>query len=493
MKDKQKRKSGLLLPIFALPNNFGIGDLGPGAARFIDLLAAGGFKVWQVLPVTPVDAVYSPYQGESAFAGNPFLINPEGLCDAGLLTAQECQAAKYPGDPGRVAYDFISEQRLELLRLAFSRVDSEMQKRIDRYVEREAYWLTDYAIFQAGRQMFAPEPWWQWHDHKLRLAERTRIEEIIQRQDSAVGFQYFLAFEFDRQWHILQEKAAARGVELWGDLPIYVARDSADVWSHRHLFNLADDLSPAELSGVPPDYFSPEGQLWGHPLYDWQALKESGYDWWIKRIERALSLFDRVRIDHFRGLYAYWAVPATAGSAKERSWRPGPGLDLIRQITARFSKNRIFAEDLGDIDDHVRHFLHQSGLAGMKVLQFSFDLAGQDKDRPHSYPADCVAYSGTHDNTTLSGWLAGLSHQQKELLKNYCGGLERTAILRALWQTAARTVIIPAQECLGLSGADRINTPGTSGGDNWRFRLTLKQIEQIDTDYFARLNLSFGR
>jgi 4-alpha-glucanotransferase len=486
------RKSGLLMPVFSLPNKYGIGDFGSAADQFLSILTACGFHSWQLLPLTPVGSGYSPYQSESAYAGNFMYISPEILVEAGLVTPAECLAAGYAGDSTHVDYAWVRDRRTDLLQQAYSRIDASYRSEMAAYAERESDWLDDYAAFAVIRQQQNGKPWWGWDEKNLSLADPEAVADFCRQHKQDVDYIRFLAYEFSRQWHLLKEKANKHGIELIGDIPIYVAADSADVWANRRFFKISEDQRLTHVAGVPPDYFSPDGQKWGNPLYDWHALKEDNYTWWIRRIQAGLKNFDCVRIDHFRGFERYFAIPSEAETAKEGQWVQGPGHDLFNAIFRALPDASIIAEDLGDIDDAVRRFLEQTGLPGMNVLQFSFDLYGSERDRPHRYLENSVAYSGTHDNTTLNGWLRDLDDQQRQLVTDYCGGADRKSLLRCLWQTHAERVIIPVQDCLGLGNDARINTPGTIGG-NWCFRFTESQLDAIDHDYFLRLNQLFGR
>jgi len=487
-----ERKSGVLMPVFSLPGPYGIGDFGAQALRFAERLAAAGFTSWQVLPFTPVGYGNSPYQGYSAYAGNPLFISPDLLAARDLLSRSECRAARYPGPGGQIDYAWLDENRPALLRLAYSRLDAAGRADVTRFAAREREWLEDYALFRTIKRSQSERPWWAWTDSQLRQADPGALARFRDRHQDEIQYLYFLAAEFDRQWQQLKQAVNNLGIRVIGDMPIYVSADSADVWARRQYFEMDASGAFTRVAGVPPDYFTADGQLWGNPLYNWPVLKAEGYDWWVRRIRAGLNTFDTLRIDHFRGFESYWAVPAGEKTARRGQWVKGPAMDLFRQILSVFPAAPIIAEDLGDIDGAVRLFLAQTGLPGMKVMQFAFDPASGAQDRPHQFPAHCVAYSGTHDNTTLADWLSQADDQQRLLIADYCGEASREAVLRCLWQSAAEHIVVPVQDLLGLGAGARINTPGSTSG-NWTFRLTPADADRIEFDRFRRFNIIFGR
>ncbi|MDW7657355.1 MAG: 4-alpha-glucanotransferase [Bacillota bacterium] len=486
------RSSGVLLPVFSLAGPYGIGDFGLQARTFAASLAQAGFTSWQVLPFTPTGYGNSPYQGYSAYAGNPLFISPDMLADRGLLTREECQSAQYAGDPGHIDYHWLEASREPLLRCAYRRLGTEDRQQIKLFVEREKAWIEDYALFRVIKRSQEDKPWWAWTDDLLRRANPLALTRVRKQSAEEIQYWYFVEYEFNRQWRRLKEDLSLIGIEIIGDIPIYVSADSSDVWANKQYFELDAQDCFTRVAGVPPDYFTADGQLWGNPLYDWPVHAAENYDWWVRRIKAGLTTFDYLRIDHFRGFESYWAVPFGETTARKGQWNKGPAMKLFERLLAEFPDASIIAEDLGDIDDEVRHFLRQTGLPGMKVLQFSFDPASDADNRPHQYPRHCVAYSGTHDNTTLAGWLSHLDPLEKALIKDYCGDVTCEAVLRCLWMTGAERIIVPAQDLIGLGSDARINIPGTMSG-NWRFRLTDTQIDQIEFDRFYRLNTIFGR
>ncbi len=487
-----RRSSGVLMPLFSLPGPGGIGCFSQEARRFGDILLAAGFSSWQLLPFTPTGYGNSPYQGYSAYAGNPLFIDPAQLFDQGLLSKQELAAAQSEGDNIRIDYPSLHASREKLLRQAFARLDQRQKNKLAAFVDQEKDWLPDYALFRVIKKAEAERPWWQWQDQALARAEPQALAQISRQKAAELEFWYFVEYEFKRQWLALKHDLNQAGLSLIGDMPIYVAADSSDVWAEKKYFAVTEAGEFLEVAGVPPDYFSADGQLWGNPLYNWPALAQENYAWWIRRIKAHLAYFDQLRIDHFRGFVSYWAVPAGQKTARHGKWRQGPGLELFGQIKKELPDAAIIAEDLGDIDDEVRHFLKMTGLPGMKVMQFSFAPDGQEDSRVHQFPQHCVAYSGTHDNMPLAAWLAEADPAGTSFIRDYCGSANWQAVLRCLWQSNARQIIIPAQDLLGLGQTSRINTPGTMG-NNWTFRFSARQLDAIDTKMYYRLNQIFGR
>ncbi|MDR0883885.1 MAG: 4-alpha-glucanotransferase [Oscillospiraceae bacterium] len=467
--EKNRRVAGVLMPLSALPGAYGGGTLGAQAVRFAARLAAGGFSLWQMLPVNPVGAGNSPYSSPSAFAGNLFLIDPEELQQAGLLSADDLPDWRCES-PHAVDYDFLRATRVLLLRRVFDAAPASALAAVAAFHQRARDWLDDYAHYQTQTEGETPDFW------------------------------IFAQWIFDTQWRTFQTKVHALGVQLVGDIPFYVAAQSADFVAHPELF-VTDGAHLTQVAGVPPDYFTPRGQLWGNPLYDWAAHRADGYRWWRARVARVLDLFDRVRLDHFRALSRYYAVPADAPDATEGVWQGGPGMELLSALP---HTEHLIAEDLGQIDDDVRDLLRESGLPGMRVLQFAFDGDGHNIHLPHNYPKNCVAYTGTHDNNTLLGYIWEADAAERARALAYldiahedwgCGGTAAPivrAACRTLGQSAAETVIVPLQDLLGYGADTRTNTPGVAGG-NWTFRVTEAQLETLDTAALYAHNDRYGR
>ena len=489
------RSSGLLLHVSSLPSPFGIGDFGSGAARFIDTLAAAGQSIWQVLPLTPVGDGFSPYASPSTFAGNPLFISPELLAEAGWLDASDlADVPAFPDD--RVDFDRVTLFKKRLLRRAFARAQQTgLPAAYRAFCTREAYWLEDYALFMTLRAHYG-ETWTAW---PIPLARRDpeALDAARLAHANELELHRFGQFVFDEQWTALRAYAHSRGVQLFGDLPIYVAHDSADVWAAPHLFHLDPDGLPTAVAGVPPDYFSATGQRWGNPLYRWDRMREHGYRWWIARLARTLSLVDLVRLDHFRGFEAFWAVPADEATAINGRWVEGPGADLFRAFERGLGTPLpLVAEDLGLITPGVRALMSEFSLPGMVVLQFAFGDPGSEY-LPHHYHRAQVAYTGTHDNDTIVGWWATLGDHDRAFAERYLG-LDVSseplhwATVRAVLASVADRAVLAMQDVLGLGGEARMNVPGEEHG-NWAWRFTW---DAVTDDLVARLRTlteTYGR
>lgn len=496
----QRRSSGVLLHISSLMGPYGIGVFGRDTLRFIDFLKEAGFRAWQVLPFTVPDECNSPYKSVSAFAGNPYFIDPEQLFNKNLITAQEledCRAAS----PYAVDFGTLKEQRNALFTKAYSRCTPELKQQIEGWSLTQP-WVKDYALYTA-LQADTGKNWIDWEE-PLRKREPAALKAAEERLKTTVEKEIFLQFLFFTQWQAVRRYANERGIEIIGDMPIYVSFESADVWTNQELFALNEKGYPAEEAGVPPDYFSEDGQRWGNPLYDWSAMKKDDYRWWVNRISHAHSMFDKIRIDHFRGFSAYWAVPATAKTAKEGQWRQGPGMDFFNTLFRHIDRKALIAEDLGIRDEELEELLRQTDLPGMRVIQFAF--LGQDDGMhlPHNYLPNTVAYTGTHDNNTLLGYLWELTPENRRYCLEYCGfegtswkdgGSQNPAIkavLRTLWGSPANLIIVPVQDLLGYGGDTKMNRPGIAEG-NWSYRLTEEAFNQLHADTYRRLSQLYNR
>ena len=465
------RKSGILMHITSLPNPYGIGSMGKCAYEFVDFLCNAGQTYWQILPLSPTGYGDSPYQSFSTFAGNHYLIDLDMLIAEGLLKQEEVDAVCWTQDESRVDYSCLYNHRSRLLRLAYDRFvpDASFQK----YVADNAEWLNDYALFMSLKESFQGKDWQKWS-----LSFMMRIPAILEsyRKEAAdsIQFQYFLQYQFFRQWKALRAYANGKGIRIIGDVPIYVPLDSADVWANPKLFQLDSSGHPKMVAGCPPDSFSADGQLWGNPLYDWAAMKDTGYAWWIRRLAAAAQMYDVVRLDHFRGFESYWAVPAGDKTAAGGSWQPGPASDFIRAIRAALPDLDFIAEDLGYVTPEVRQLQEESGYPGMKVMQFAFDSRETSDYLPHTYPVNSVCYSGTHDNLTLEQWFQEASEEDIALAKAYLGlnqeeGFVR-GVIRGCMGSVSRLCVIQMQDYLELDGTARMNFPGTLSGNNWSWR-----------------------
>lgn len=490
-----ERSSGILLPITALPSPHGIGTLGKAAYTFANFLRAAGQTYWQVLPLGPTGWGDSPYQSFSTFAGNPYLIDPELLAEDGLLTWEEISSFDWGTDPRHVDYDTIYRSRFSLLRLAFERGWARDKGAAEDFLHHSS-WLSNYALFMALKHHFGETCWLEWPDEEIRLRKPESVARYTELLADEINFHVYLQYLFSRQWEVLRTHVHALGIRLIGDLPIYVSLDSADVWAEPEFFQLDETNHPTEVAGVPPDYFSKDGQLWGNPLYDYDSMRADGFGWWIRRVEGASKLFDVIRIDHFRGLESYWAIPYGAATAREGRWRKGPGMELVGVLTGWFPQLNFIAEDLGIITPEVAQLLSNSGLPGMKVLQFAFDPEADSAYLPHNQCPNSICYTGTHDNDTLVGWLNSAPPAELDFARRYLGLNEeeglRWGILRGGMTSVANLFIAPIQDYLGLDSSARMNTPGTAQG-NWQWRLLPGELDDKLAVRIAELTRITGR
>lgn len=472
------RSSGILMPVFSLPRGAGIGDLGPGAYDFVNFLQAAGQTIWQLLPLGPTARGNSPYSSYSAFAGNPLLISFTQLVDDGLLTASQLTDSRFD-DCHREAVDYAAVRSIKepLLRSAYDSFQDNTRHNLrgefESFCSGNESWLKDFVLFNALANDSGEADWTQWSP-ELVQRNSDAIAGAEERLADSIGFAKFEQFIFDLQWRRLKAYANQHNVRIYGDMPIFVAFESADVWCHQELFQLNENGRPSVVAGVPPDYFSATGQMWGNPLYRWERLAESGYEWWIRRLRQAFEFFDLLRIDHFRGFESYWEIPADAENAIGGRWMPAPGDDLFVRVREALGDVPIVAEDLGLITDDVHAMRERLGFPGMRVLQFGFDDIHDAYHRPESYPEHSIAYTGTHDNDTLIGWYQHRcdAGRDNELLNSRLSGDPHrihTDLMGGLLHSAADTVIIPLQDLLGLDGASRMNTPGEPEG-NWTWR-----------------------
>ncbi len=469
-----ERKSGILMPMSSLPSPYGIGTMGKSAYQFVDFLKAAGQSYWQVLPLGPTSYGDSPYFSFSSYAGNPYFIDPDLLVKDKLLRRDEIKDLDWSDRPDRVNYGKIYNNRFPMLRLAFQRGRESLAEEIAAFRQKNAGWLENYALFMAVKSSFGMIGWTEWPDEDIRLHRPEAVEQYRARYAEDIDFWVFCQFLFFRQWEALRDYAHEKGVGFIGDVPIYVALDSADVWAEPQFFQLGQDGVPKEVAGVPPDAFTEDGQLWGNPLYDYDAMKADGFGWWIRRVEGAGRLFDVIRVDHFRGFESYWAVPFGETTAKRGRWRPGPGMDLVGVLTSWFPQLNFIAEDLGYTTPEVEKLLKDSGLPGMKILEFGFDPKGDADYMPHNCVNNSICYVGTHDNEVVKGWI---KHTDKETLRfarkyihmskdeTWCQALIRTGMA-----TASKLFVMQMQDLLELEEDSRMNAPGSLGG-NWQWRM----------------------
>ena len=491
-----KRSCGILLPVFALPSPYGIGTLGQAAYDFVDFLRQAGQSWWQMLPLGPTGYGDSPYQSFSSYAGNPYFIDPDLLRRDGLLTAQEIASLAWGSDPARVDYAALYENRFVLLQKAAERGWARDRTEVQLFARQNAQWLPDYALYMAVKRHFDEKPWTQWPDEAIRLRKPEAMAQYRQMLASDIRMFTYSQFLFFRQWNALREYAHEQGVGIIGDLPIYVSMDSADVWAEPAFFQLDSNGFPTETAGVPPDCFSRDGQLWGNPLYRWEAMKADGYGWWIRRVDGAAKLYDMLRIDHFRGFESYWAVSYGDTTAKNGHWVKGPGMDLVQVLLNWFPQMQFIAEDLGFLTPEVRELLADSGLPGMKVLEFAFDSREPSSYLPHLYTPHCVCYTGTHDNAPLPAWKEEADPDDLALAVQYLGLNEEEGfhwgVLRGGMSSVAELFVAQMQDYLGLGAESRINTPGEPVG-NWQWRLLPGQLTGELSRRMAHMARLYGR
>ncbi len=475
-----QRSSGVLMHISSLNGEFSVGSFGNETKRFIDYLSENGFTWWQVLPFCPVDECNSPYKSHGAFGGNPFFVDLNILYSKGLITEEEINAAKQL-QPYSCEFERLNNERTALLKSASKRVKDKTE--IEKFIAERPH-IKEFCDFMALKTANGEISWNLW--------------ETSEADPEIIFLWEFIQYEFFNQWAEIKEYANSKGIKIMGDIPIYVSHDSADVWANKDLFLLDEDGTPSCVAGVPPDYFCEDGQLWGNPIYDWEKMKKDGFSWWKDRINHMLTMFDGVRIDHFRGIEAYWSVPAAAKTAKEGEWKKGPGMDLICALQEIQGDKLIVAEDLGIITKEVEELVKKSGFPGMRVLQFGFLGEHNSPHMPHNYCENSIAYTGTHDNNTLLGYVWELNEKQRAALLEYCGFDGENwdncydSILRMVYASHARTVVFPIQDLLGYGSDTRLNVPGRAE-NNWQFRVTAEQLRGINWSKFKKWNSIYGR
>ncbi len=503
------RRCGMLLPVASLPSRYGIGAFSKEAYEFVDQLKEAGQQVWQILPLGPTGFGDSPYQSFSAFAGNPYFIDLETLVEEGLLTAKECEEADFGENPEKIAYDKIYENRFPLLKKAYERwkeasfSEAAAEKRT-RAVHRKAAELLreetrEYCFYMAVKDYFHSQSWDLW-DEEIRTRRPEAMERYETLLGDEIGFYEFQQIKFEEQWKKLKAYANGQGIQIMGDIPIYVAFDGADSWAHSELFQFDENCTPTGVAGCPPDAFSATGQLWGNPLYDWGYHRKNGYGWWIKRMEYSFSLYDLVRVDHFRGFDEYYNSPYGDETAENGVWEKGPGIEIFRRMEEYFGTKQlpIVAEDLGFLTPSVHRLLKESGFPGMKVLEFAFEEGGSSPYLPHNYTSNCVVYTGTHDNDTLAGWYKEMNIEEKEFSIDYLGNSRTPAekihwdFIRLALSSVADLAVIPVQDYLGLGTEARINEPSTLG-KNWQWRLLKGQLDEKTIRRCRRMAEVYGR
>ena len=501
-----ERSSGILMHVSSLPGDYGVGDFGRGAYGFIDFLSSSGQKLWQILPLGPTGYGDSPYQCYSAFAGNFIFIDLDELADKNYISHEELEKIKVYNNKGKVDYSGVNIKKGSILKNAavefFKRVetDAELKKSFETFVEENSFWLENYALYMVFKEKFGGKPWNVW-PRKYRCRD---IKNIALSEDEKKRFDYyrFEQYLFYTQWFRIKEYANSKGIKIIGDIPIFVSTDSADTWEHSNLFQFTKSGKPKKVAGCPPDYFSKKGQLWGNVLYDWTAIEKSKFAWWIERVAFSLKIYDIVRIDHFRGFEAYWSIRDGKKTAIKGRWEKGPGMKLFRAIEESLGEVPIIVEDLGYLTPAVKRLLKRSGYPGMKIFQFAF---GNDDNEylPHKYTENCVAYTGTHDNDTITGWYSKLDPATKfrcdEYLKGWLTDRGRNfwnpinwRSIETLWSSAAGLVLIQMQDLLGLGSEARMNTPSTVGG-NWQWMMGPYDITEDMVNRLREVTKTFNR
>lgn len=497
------RSSGVLLSVTSLPSKYGIGCFSKEAYDFVDWLVKAGQTWWQILPLGPTcygPSDDSPYQSYSAFAGNPYMISLETLIKEGVLSRKECDALDFGENPQKVDYDKLHENRYALLHTAYERSNISTDPEYQQFLKDNDWWLQDYALFMALKDFFGGVCWTEW-PQDIRLHWGFALDYYREKLYFDIEFQQYLQFKFFQQWLKLKAYANNKGIQIIGDMPIYVSLDSSDVWAHPELFQLDENNKPTAIAGCPPDAFSADGQVWGNPLYRWDYHKQTGYEWWVSRLYQSFKLYDSVRIDHFRGMDEYFSIPYGAETAKNGHWEPGPGMSLFEMVEQKLGKMQLIAEDLGHMTDTVRRLVKDSGFPNMKVIQFGFDVNDAAKTNdylPHNYDRNCVVYTGTHDNETVAGWYKGLKKKEKLLLREYLDDYHTDeavfyrSINRMAMAATADICILPIQDVLGLDNSARMNQPSTVK-TNWRWRLDGELLTREAQKELLELTKRYGR
>ena len=492
-----KRASGVLMPVFSLPSKYGIGCFSKEAYKFVDQLKKAGQSYWQILPLGPTGYGDSPYQSFSTYAGNPYFIDLKTLVKEGLLTKKECKEVRCK-EQKKIDYEKIYQNRFKILKKAYRRFQK--NDKYEKFLEENAFWLEDYCMYMAIKDAHEGKSWSEWEE-LLKKREKTALEKVKEELEDEIGFYQFQQYEFDRQWKKLHTYAKEQGIQIIGDIPIYVAFDSADAWAAPELFQFDEENNPIRVAGCPPDAFAKTGQLWGNPLYNWEYHQKTGYAWWIQRIRYCFQRYDVVRIDHFRGFDEYYAIPYGESTAENGTWMPGPGMKLFQAIEKELGRPEIIAEDLGFLTESVLQMLKESGFPGMKVLEFAFDSrdSGCANDYlPHNYPENSVAYTGTHDNETIAGWWKSIMAKERKLARDYlCDNYTpdkelHKCFISLVMRSSAKLCVIPMQDYMGLDNSCRMNQPSTVG-KNWKWRIRKRELTVKLQKEIHDIALRYGR
>ena len=488
------RESGILMHITSLPGAYGVGTMGKEAFEFVDFLKKAGQKNWQILPLTPTGYGDSPYQSCSAYAGNPYLIDLDTLVAQGLLRQEELDGICWCAAEDKVDFGLLYNNRENVLRLAYGRFPG--GEEFDNFCRENSAWLADFALFMALKRKFSGKPWYDW-EQELKFREPNALWDIRHALAEDIRFYSFVQYQFSKQWNALRQYAHEAGIKIIGDVPIYVPYDSVEVWKDPQLFQLNAELAPTAVAGCPPDAFSEDGQLWGNPLYRWDEMERTGFHWWVERLGAAGKLYDTVRLDHFRGFEAYWAVPYGDTTAKNGRWVKGPAMKFIRTIQEKLPELALIAEDLGFLTQEVLDLRDDSGLPGMKVLQFAFDSREPSEYLPHTYPANSVCYTGTHDNMTTRQWFDTAEEKAVEYATEYMALTEKEGnvwgVIRTAFASVSDTCIVPMQDYLNLGGEARMNFPGTQTSANWTWRAKSGAMDDALAEKIYKMTVLYGR
>ncbi len=491
----KRRSSGILMHISSLPGPYGIGDFGKGAYDFVDFLECASQKEWQILPLGITGFGDSPYQNFSVFAGNPYFIDLEEFFQKGYLNKEDIALHPLGDNPERVDYGLLYKNKTALLRIAYKRAKKEINRELEAFYEKEKTWLRDFALFMAIKKAHNDVSWLKWPQEYRNINSRAVLDFERENQDE-IYFHIFVQYFFFKQWKALKNYANKKNIRIIGDIPIYVAEDSADLWRHHGLFKVDENLYPLTVAGCPPDAYSETGQLWGNPVYDWEAMERDGYTWWIDRIRASFEMYDMVRIDHFRGFEAYWEVKYGSSDAVNGKWTKGPGYKFFERIKEELGELPIIAEDLGFLTDEVYELIGKTGFPGMKVLQFAFESGAESEHLPHNYTRNCVVYTGTHDNNTIIGWVKKAGKRELLFARDYLKlSFEEGfnwGFIRGAFSSTADTCIIPMQDYLGLGDEARMNTPSTLG-NNWVWRMKEDTLTDELAERIAKLTRIYSR
>ncbi len=494
------RASGILLPVSSLPSKYGIGCFSKSAYEFVDMLEQAGQKYWQILPLGPTSYGDSPYQSFSTFAGNPYFISLEALIEEGVLTKKECDSADFGKNPSDIDYGKLYKSRFPLLRKAYERSDVSKNPDFIRFVEEQGVWVKDYALFMALKDFFEGESWDHWPED-IRKRWQFALDYYREKLYFDIEFYEYIQFVFFKQWKELKQYANEKGIQIIGDIPIYVAFDSADTWANPQLFQLDEAGLPTAVAGCPPDGFAADGQLWGNPLYRWEYHRDTGFAWWMQRLNACFSMHDMVRIDHFRGFDEYFSIPYGDKTAHNGHWEKGPGIALFYRMKEVLGEKNVIAEDLGYVTDSVRKLVQDSGFPGMKVFEFAFDSrdTGSANDYlPHNYPVNSVVYTGTHDNETINGWFKDILPQEREMVRKYLNNHYDKDdeiywdMICVCMASVAKLCVIPLQDYFGYGNEARMNQPSTLG-KNWRWRLKEGELTKELLEKIREITVLYGR